>query len=204
MMIATDKINRQIMVTLKDGTTALLRPVIPEDKWRLASGLMQMSPQSRYFRFFTPTPRFTEEQLRYFTEVDQENHVAWIAVDPTTPQQSGLGIARFIRSSADPRMAEAAFTVIDAWQHKGLGTYLAGVLYLLAQARGVEFLRAIVLPENRAATGWMRNLGGKSVFEGGVEQMDLPVARELSLMSAIPETQEFRHMLEDLQAKLSR
>jgi hypothetical protein len=50
-----------------------------------------------------------------------------IAVDPTTPQQDGLGIARFIRSTENPRVAEMAFTVIDDWQHKGLGTYLVGV-----------------------------------------------------------------------------
>ena len=203
-MNRTDQLNAQVTVTLKDGTSALLRPVIPEDKWRIAAGLVQMSPQSRYFRFFTLTPGLTEEQLRYFTEVDQENHVAWIAVDPATPQQNGLGIARFIRSTADPRVAEMAFTVIDAWQHKGLGTYLVGVLYLMAQARGVEVLRAMILPENRAATGWIRKLGGISKFEQGLDQIGLPVTRELSLLPASPEARQFRRVLDDLQTKLCK
>ena len=201
-MVGPDEMNGPVTVTLKDGTGALLRPVIQEDKWRIAKGLAQMSPQSRYLRFFTSTAKLTEEQLRYFTEVDQEDHVAWIAVDPTAPQQDGLGIARFIRTTENPRVAEMAFTVIDDRQHNGLGTYLLGVLYLMAQARGVEVLRAIVLPENHRVTEWIRRLGGKSVFGPGLDQMDLPVARELSLMSTSPETCQFRRVLEDLEAGL--
>ena len=125
----------RVTVAFKDGTSVLLRPVMPEDKGRISSGLLQMSPQSRYFRFFSLMGSLSGDQLRYLTEVDQVNHVAWIAVDPATPQQSGMGIARFICSPANPRTAEAAFAVIDAWQHKGLGTYLAGVLYLRRRKR---------------------------------------------------------------------
>ena len=97
-----------------------------------------------------------------------------------------------------------AFTVIDDRQHNGLGTYLLGVLYLMAQARGVEVLRAIVLPENHTVTEWIRGLGGNCVFGRDLDQMDLPVARELSLMSASPQTRQFRCVLEDLQTKLHR
>jgi len=201
-MLGPDKMNGPVTVTLKDGTSALLRPVIREDKWRIARGLVQMSSESRYFRFFTSAAKLTEEQLRYFTEVDQENHVAWIAVDPTTPRQNGLGIARFIRSTDNPRVAEMAFTVIDDRQHNGLGTYLLGVLYLMAQARGVEVLRAIVLPENHTVTEWIKRLGGNGVFGRDLDQLDLPVACELSLMSTSPDTRQFRRVLADLRTKL--
>ena len=56
---------------LRDGTPVLLRPVTPEDRERLVAGMAQLSADSRYFRFFTPLPRLAEEQLHYFTEVDQ-------------------------------------------------------------------------------------------------------------------------------------
>ena len=93
-------------IQLRDGAPVLLRPVLPEDRQRLQHGLLLMSAESRYRRFFSPMPAFSEEQLRYFTEVDQENHVAWIALDPSAPGLPGLGIARFIRNPDEPTMAE--------------------------------------------------------------------------------------------------
>jgi hypothetical protein len=196
--------NEQIAVALQDGTRVLLRPVIPEDKSRLVQGLVQMTPQSRYLRFFTPTSKFTGEQLRYFTEVDQENHVAWIAVDPGPPGQPGLGIARFVRLNGSQALAEMALTVIDAYQHKGLGNYLLGILYLMAQARGIQVLRAIILPENRSVADWFQKLGGVCTFAGGVDQVDLPVHRDPALIPDRPEGKKFRRLLEELQEQLRK
>jgi hypothetical protein len=82
-MLGPDKMNGPVTVTVKDGTRALLRPVIREDKRRIARGLVQMSSESRYFRFFTSAAKLTEEQLRYFTEM------AFTVIDDRQP--NGLG-----------------------------------------------------------------------------------------------------------------
>lgn len=59
--------------------------------------------------------RLSEKQLRYFTEVDQQNHVAWIALYPAAAGLHGLGVARFVRYRDQPMIAELAFAVIDAY-----------------------------------------------------------------------------------------
>jgi GNAT superfamily N-acetyltransferase len=164
--------------------------------------MAQMSPESRYHRFFMAAAKLSEGQLRYLTEVDQQDHVAWVAVDPATPQQRGLGIARFVRSSADRSLAEMALTVIDAWQGKGLGTCLMGVLYLMARTRGIRALRGVVLPENRAVTHWLAELGGTSVLAGDHKEVDLRVHRDLSCLPETPEAQHLRRAIEELQAQL--
>ena len=65
------------------------------------------------------------------------------------PIRRTQGLRRSIRwSREDPKAAEVAFTVIDACQHRGLGTILLAVLYVTAEARGVQVLRAIILSEN--------------------------------------------------------
>jgi hypothetical protein len=46
-MLGPDKMNGPATVTLKDGTSALLRPVIREDKRRIARGLVEMSRERR-------------------------------------------------------------------------------------------------------------------------------------------------------------
>jgi GNAT superfamily N-acetyltransferase len=194
--------NDRLEVSLKDGTPVLLRPVQPGDKSRLTSGLMRLSSESRYFRFFIPTPALTGEQLRYLTEVDQRHHVAWIALDLSQPAQPAIGIARYVRSKTEPHVAEAAFTVIDDFQHKGLGSYLLGILYLLAQRSGITVLREIVLPENRFAAGWFQKLGGAAKFEQGICQVDLPVHPDLESLPDLPVSPHFKSLLAELRQKL--
>jgi hypothetical protein len=89
--------NGSIHVSLKDGTPVIIRPVHPEDKPKIILGMHLLSPESRHLRFFTSNAKLSPEILKYLTEVDQQNHVAWIALDASTPEQHGIGIARFVR-----------------------------------------------------------------------------------------------------------
>src|SRR5947207_5929492 len=108
--------------TLRDGSPVVVRPILPEDRDRLVEGFARLSDESRYRRFGTPVRRLTDEQLRYLTEIDYETHMAWIALDPATPGEPGLGVARYVRLPGEPEVAEAAVTVVDSHQGLGLGT----------------------------------------------------------------------------------
>jgi GNAT superfamily N-acetyltransferase len=80
-----------------------------------------------------------------------------------------------------PIMAEAAFAVIDALQGLGLGTALLAILYLMAQAQGIQILRAIVLAENTKMVSWLGHLGAHGRLQPeGVVEVDLAVQRDLS------------------------
>lgn len=160
---------------LPDGTPALFRPITPADKERLQEGLEMLSPQSRYLRFFSPVNHLSEEELRFFTEVDQINHVAWGAINASDPEVPGLGVARFVRTHENPDIAEAAITVMDRYQRKGLGTILVALLYLLARDLGVRTLRGTILPENRFLIDWLHSLGGTTEYHEGAILVDVPV-----------------------------
>ena len=43
-------------VVLRDGTTMRIRPAQPEDAAAIESLFANLSPESRYFRFFAPRP----------------------------------------------------------------------------------------------------------------------------------------------------
>jgi hypothetical protein len=162
-------------LTLLDGTLALFRPVTPADKERLQEGLEMLSPQARYLRFFSPVNHLSEEELRFFTEMDQVNHVAWGAIKQDDPEFPGLGVARFVRIPESPEIAEAAVTVIDPYQRKGLGTILVCLIYLLAREVGVRTLRGTILPENRFLIDWLHSLGGTTEYHEGAILVDMPV-----------------------------
>jgi len=193
----------QLNIQLKDGTAVLLRQVLPEDRQRLETGLLRMSAESRYQRFFSPIRGLSDKQLRYFTEVDQENHIAWIALDPSASELPGIGIARFVRYRDQPLMAEVAFTVIDAYQARGLGSNLLATLYLVAQARGIETFRAVVLAANGTVTNWLRRLGATGkLSSAGVVELDLPIHRDLAQLPQSPTGRQFDKLLKQLSKEL--
>jgi GNAT superfamily N-acetyltransferase len=146
-------------VTLADGTKAWIRAVQPDDKALLARGFDELSPESRYLRFFTQKRELTEHEMRYLTEVDGIDHFALGAVGKDRKgAERGLGVARFIRFANDPEAAEAAVAVVDDMHGKGLGKLLLHRLADAAHERGVKRFRCTVLADNCAMQGLLREL----------------------------------------------
>jgi len=163
-------------VTLRDGTRAVIRPITPDDRWRLQEGLRLLSPRSRYLRFHAPIDHLTADQLTYLTHVDYRDHMAWVALNPDAPDEPGMGVARYVRLVDEPAVAEAAVTVLDRYQGRGLGTVLLKRLAATAAANGITTLRNYVLAENTAMLEVFDALGARRVDEGaGVYRIDVPV-----------------------------
>lgn len=176
-----------VEVELRDGSRALVRPIRPDDKERLRVGLAKLSPQSRYLRFHTPVVELTEEQLRYLTEVDFKTHVAWVAIDPYAIDEPGMGVARYVRLDDDETVAEAAITVADAYQGRGVGSLLLGILARTARENGIETFRSYVLSENTPMLRIFQRLGASIItpeedasLDEGVTRIDLPLPEEAS------------------------
>ncbi len=189
---------------LKNEALVDVRPVRPNDGQTIQNGMYALSPKSRYFRFFSPINKLSTEQLHYFTDIDQHDHVAWIALAHDLADQPGVGIVRFIRFPDQPHIAEFAVTVIDAYQKQGLGTLLMAVLYLMARKCGIELLRAFVLPENRVAMTWLEHLGASAKFENDILQMDIPVYADLSISPMSPLLRHLRDCLPRMRPLCSR
>ncbi len=133
-------------VTLADGSHATLRMIRPSDKPQIVDGLGRMSETSRYRRFLSAKRSLSESELRYLTEIDGENHVAIVALEADGGETRRIGVARFVRLSEEPTSAEAAVTVTDENQGKGLGRVLlqrlvAAAVELRAAGRGVLAVR---------------------------------------------------------------
>jgi GNAT superfamily N-acetyltransferase len=169
----------ELTLPLRDGELVDFRPVKQNDKETMQKGMLALSSKSRYFRFFSPILKLSDSQLYNFTEMDQQNHVAWIALAHNEPEHRGLGIARFIRIQNQPNIAEFGVVVIDSYQHRGLGTILLAVLYRMASIKGIEILRGFVLPDNRVMSSWLSRLGAVGVYENDVYRMDLTISGDL-------------------------
>lgn len=178
---------------LTDGTRILFRHIRPDDKERLHSGFEQLSPESRYRRFFRQIDHLSEAQLAYLTELDFEDHFAWVAVLADTPGQPGVGVARWIRIADEPGVVEGAVTVIDSMHGKGIGTTLLWIAARSAIEKGVKAFRVWVQGDNRAMVGILQGLGEPPKdWESGVAQLDIPLPGDPDHLARTPATMMLR------------
>ena len=112
-------IMQRMLHFLLDGTLVTIRPIEPEDKRLLVDGLRRLSPEAAFKRFLSPKVRFTDAELKYLTEVDGHDHIAYVAVEGDTL----VAVGRVVRVDADT--ADIAILVWDEWQGLGLGRWLA-------------------------------------------------------------------------------
>jgi len=132
-----------IPIRVRDGTDLFLRPVLPGDRERTVHGHVHFSSETLYRRFMTaraPTPAL----MQYLAEVDYVDHFVWVMTDG----RDQVADTRFVRDLNDPTVAEIAFTVADAYQGRGIGSFLIGALSIAAKVDGVERFSARMLSEN--------------------------------------------------------
>jgi GNAT superfamily N-acetyltransferase len=172
------------------GAAVEIRPIAPADKETLARGFERLGEESRYRRFLSSHERLTDAELRYFSEVDHHDHEALVAVDPRSGE--GIGVARYVRSSTDPSVAELAVAVVDDHQGRGIGTRLVEALAARARTEGIRRFAAIVLAENRRMLSLLTDLGEVRVLnhdqgtvELTVELPDIGVGRVRELVRGL-------------------
>jgi GNAT superfamily N-acetyltransferase len=177
---------------LRDGTRILVRPILPEDRERLREGFVRLSAQSRYRRFLTPLEHLSDQQVRFLTEIDHDDHMAWVAVDPSRPALPGLGVARYVRLAKEPAVAEAAVTVLDEYQGRGIGTILLRMLAGSAREHGIRSFRGYVLAENAPMLDILQDLGATAVQEGPLLRVDVPIPATADELPDTPTGRVFR------------
>lgn len=138
---------------LGDGTPLVVRPIRPDDKPALETGLDRLSKDSVYTRFFGPKMELTESELAYLTEVDFHDHVALVATLPEADHRL-VGVGRYVvleedQADGEPT-AELAITVTDDHQGRGIGGLLFDHLCATARKQGIGAFVGHVMPRNRA------------------------------------------------------
>lgn len=175
--------HREADVVLRDGGTAHLRPISPEDADAVQAFHARQSPESIYFRFFAPMPRLSPGDLHRFTHVDHTDRVAFVC----TVGEDIVGIGRYDR--VDDTTAEVAFNISDAHHGRGLGSVLLEHLAAAARENGVHRFVADVLPTNRKMLAVFRDAGYevRHRLEDGVLSLGFdidPTERLLEVMEA--------------------
>jgi GNAT superfamily N-acetyltransferase len=179
---------RTIEVALRDGSLVRIRPLTPDDKDHILDGFRRLSPESRYRRFLSPIDELTPDLLRDLTEVDYRDRFAYVAFALDVPGAPlGVGVARYVRLADDPRVAEAAVTVVDDYHLRGLGTLLLQALGAVALENGIDRFRAYALDSNRPLQELAARLGGEIHHEsGGMVRIEADLPRQAEELRGTP------------------
>lgn len=135
-----------------------LRPLEPGDGALLREIFDQLGPTSRYQRYLVPKHRLTSTEVEYLAAVDHVRHEALVAL--SVPDGRPVGVARFVRETARPDVAEVAVEVIDAWHRRGVGSILTEALVARALDLDVRAFSAVMAPQNTGAARLLRHVSG--------------------------------------------
>jgi acetate---CoA ligase (ADP-forming) len=146
--------HREADVAVRDGSTVHVRPVTPSDQGAVLDFLQGLSPQSRYFRFFSSAVALDRAAA---AAVDVDYRTRYALIVTAGPGSAVVGHAIYIKD--DHRRAEVAFAIADQYQGRGLGTILLAHLAEHAVESGITVLEARVLAENHRMVGVFRESG---------------------------------------------
>jgi GNAT superfamily N-acetyltransferase len=150
---------RTFEVALRDGGRATIRPAVPGDVGYLEPGFAQLSDESRHLRFLSAKPRLTAADIRHLADVDYERHFAWLALVEDDAEECAVAVGRWFRMADRPDAAEAAMTVIDAHQGRGLGSVLLTAIAASANDAGIRYIVGDFIAANSAIEHMLESVG---------------------------------------------
>jgi acetate---CoA ligase (ADP-forming) len=187
-------------VLLKDGEVTHLRPIRPDDAEREQRFFKRVGAESAYFRFFRAKHELSPEELRFFTNVDYDDRMAFIALDGD--EMVAVGRYDVIPGEAAPdggRVAEVAFLVQDDYQGRGIGSHLLQHLTVYARLKGITEFEAYVMAENHSMLRLFRasGYGVTRQLNEGVYRIEFPIEYSLEAQEA-----EWEHEKRSVSASL--
>ena len=161
---------------LRDGTPAMIWPLLPADAQTLRLEFRRLSPESRRRRFLTMPNELDDSMIRRLVgSVDGVQHVALVLIAlPPGGQEGPVGVAHLLQDQRDPSAADIAVTVADDWQGRGVGTALGAAL-MERRPAAVTRLRTVVAADNRASLALLAGTGRVSSGRPSMGVMDVTV-----------------------------
>lgn len=130
-------------VLAADGGVVHIRPITPDDAFKLVAFHARLSERTRFLRYFEPHPKLSPKEVYRITHVDNRYRVCLVAA--LGDDIIAVGV---YEGEPDQTSAEVAFVVDDDHQRRGLGSVLLEHLAGAAAENGITTFVASVLVEN--------------------------------------------------------
>jgi acyl-CoA hydrolase len=145
-------------MTTKDQAELIIRPIRPTDEEMLSDMFYDLSDQTIINRFFSMLKSMPHRRLQQFCCIDYTQEMSLAAITDDGPKSKIVGLGSYHLNPATHK-AEIAFMVADAWQGKGIGTFMMRSLVKIAKASNIKGFTAEVLRDNLAMIALMHKSG---------------------------------------------
>ncbi len=167
---------------MRNGQTAVLRPIRPEDEPLERAMFESVSKQSLYYRFFSYSFDASHNALARFTQIDYDREMAIIAEVEEGGVRKMAGVVRAI-NDAWHNSAEYAILVADPWQNQGLGSVLTDFILEISRERGIDKITAEVLNDNNRMSYILKKRGFSLKAQYGEEAiLELDLRKEARIL----------------------
>lgn len=133
--------------SFKDDLEVRFRAIKPSDEEEMRRLFYRFSSESVYYRYFTHVKAMPHSKMQKYVNVDYRNTMAIVGVIGDVGVGKIIAEARYVKLK-DSSLADVAFIVDEAYQGKGIASYLYRQLIRLAKERGIQGFTADVLTSN--------------------------------------------------------
>lgn len=141
--------NYKKRVTLKNGKSIGLRPLLPSDEFAYRNFFYQLQDSTIYYRFFSKKKMFSHEVVqKQVAGLDYHNQISIIGLTQKRGYKEIMAIGSYAMESEE--YAEVAFVVREDFQGLGIATYLLDMLEDIAKENGFKGFTASILQDNKA------------------------------------------------------
>ncbi len=153
---------------LKDGTSAIIRPIRPEDEHYMITFLNELSDKNalnRYLKEMNYNEFLAKESLTRICCNDYDREIAVVVEKKENKKSEILAIGRLTK--INDHEAFFALIVKDKWQNKSIGSELLKKLVQIAKGEKLSLLKASLLKENIAMQTICKKVGFRLTEEDG-------------------------------------
>ncbi|RJR24555.1 MAG: GNAT family N-acetyltransferase [Desulfobacteraceae bacterium] len=165
--------------TFKEGLVVRFRAIRPSDVDEMRRLFYRFSDQSVYYRYFSPIKTMPHSKMQEYVNVDYHNTMSIVGLIGEPGSGKIIAEARYVKHHDRP-YGDVAFVVDEAFQGKGIATFLLLTLIRVARDRGFEGFTADVLATNTSMLKVFEKAPYpvKAVLDGGVYELSIPFTRE--------------------------
>lgn len=161
--------------TFKDGLVVRFRPIKPSDVEDMRRLFYRFSDRSVYYRYFSPVKAMPHSEMQEYVNVDYRRTMSLVGLVGEPGTGHVIAEARYVAFEDRPQ-ADVAFIVDEAYQGKGIASYLLNVLIEIGKERGLKGFEADVLADNRSMLKVFEKAPYpyQAVLRSGVYELKIP------------------------------
>ncbi|MBP8985575.1 MAG: GNAT family N-acetyltransferase [Syntrophobacterales bacterium] len=166
--------------TFKDGLTVRFRAIKPSDEDEMRRLFYRFSDRTVYYRYFSPIKTMPHDRMQEYVNVDYRTTMSVVGVVEEAGRERIIAEARYVRAKDRP-YADIAFVVDEAYQGKGIASFMMEMLVRIAKEQGgIEGFVGDIVADNKAMLKVFEKspCTARTVLSGGYYEVTMPFSEK--------------------------